>query len=187
MPTVGNLDRLRACTRYGMTVARAAIASDDADTRMAREPRLDGLRMPVRQEINDATTLQVANYGAITLAPLPCEVIDADDGGTGWLHRCAATDQSEQCVTAHWQCEATGGPRTGRTAECQADMPLDVRKPTASTSLSGCDIWKPFDEDLALATSVIATEAPKSDRDHYGTTLPWKIGDLAIVSAVDPV
>jgi hypothetical protein len=65
-------------------------------------------------------------------------------------------------------------------------MPLDVSKPAASTSLPGCDIWKPLDEDPALAMSVIAAEAPNSDRDHYGAPLPWKIGELAIVSAVDP-
>ena len=83
MPTVCNLDRFRACARDGMTVARTPIAGDDADTGVACQPCLYCRRMPVRQEIDDTATLEVADYGAITLAPLPCEVIDADDGGRG--------------------------------------------------------------------------------------------------------
>jgi hypothetical protein len=83
MPTVGNLDRLRACARDGMTIARTPIAGDNADTGVACQPYLYCRRMPVRQEIDDAATFKVADQGAITLASLPCEVIYADDGRRG--------------------------------------------------------------------------------------------------------
>jgi hypothetical protein len=64
---------------------------------------------------------------------------------------------------------------------------LDENTGSVLSENQHCDIWKPLDEDLALATSVIAAEAPNSDHDHHGATLPWKIGELAIVSAVDPL
>lgn len=97
--------------------------------------------MPIRQKIDNAATLEVADHGAITLASLPCEVIDADDGGRkGWLNRCATTDQSEQRVAAHWQGEATRQPSACGTAKRHSDMPLNVSEPTASARLRCCDI-----------------------------------------------
>lgn len=81
MPTVGDLARLRARTRHGMTITGAPIASDNVDAGMARQPRLNGGRMTIRQEIDDATTLEVADDGAVALATLPREVVDTDNRG----------------------------------------------------------------------------------------------------------
>ena len=48
---------------------------------MARKPRFNGGWMTIRQEVDDAATLKVADDGAIAPAMLPREVVNADDGG----------------------------------------------------------------------------------------------------------
>jgi hypothetical protein len=133
VPTVGDLVRLGARTRHGMTITGAPITRDDVDAGMVRQPRLNGGWMTIRQEIDDATTLEVADDGAIALAPLPREVVDADDRGR-WqrLSGYAPADQSEQRVSTHWQGETVGQPTACGTAECHTDVPLDLNQPTAS-------------------------------------------------------
>ena len=104
MPTVGNLGCLRACTRYGMAVTGAPIASDNFDAGVEGQPRLNSGGMPVWQEVDDPTTFEIADDGAIALATLPREVVDADDDGSrGWLNRSPPSDQSEQRVATDWQ------------------------------------------------------------------------------------
>jgi hypothetical protein len=80
MPTVGDLGRLRSRTCHGTTITGAPVASDDFDARMARQPRFDGRWMTIWQKVDDTATLKVADDGAIALATLPREVVDANDG-----------------------------------------------------------------------------------------------------------
>ena len=81
VPTVGNLVRLGACTRHCMTITGALITSDDVDAGMVGQPRLNSGWMPVWQKVDDPATFEITDNGAVALATLPREVVDADNDG----------------------------------------------------------------------------------------------------------
>jgi hypothetical protein len=81
VPTVSDLVRLGACTRYGMTITGAPIASDNVDAGMMGQPRLNSGWMAVWQEVDDPATFEIADSSAVALATLPGDVIDADNDG----------------------------------------------------------------------------------------------------------
>jgi hypothetical protein len=64
-----------------MAITGTPITSDNVDAWMARQPRLNSGRMTIREEIDGATTLEVADDSAAALATLPREVGDTDNGG----------------------------------------------------------------------------------------------------------
>src|SRR5437899_165556 len=74
-----NLHRLRCCPGRRLAVSAAAVARDDGDLRMARQPSFDGGGLAVREKIDDTASFEIADDAAVALPTLPRPVVDADD------------------------------------------------------------------------------------------------------------
>src|SRR5580704_8998270 len=79
MPPVGNLHRLRCRSGRSLAISAAAVARDDGDLRMARQPGFDRSRLAVREKIDYTPSFEIANDAAVALPALPGPVVDADD------------------------------------------------------------------------------------------------------------
>jgi hypothetical protein len=104
MPTIRDLHRLRASPRYRIPIPGASVTRDDSDSMMAGQPRLDRCRLAIRQKVNNAATLEVADNGAVALPPLPREVVNTNNDKRRYRgNRRVPPDQSEQTVAARRQ------------------------------------------------------------------------------------
>ena len=68
VPTIGNLHRPGGAFVRAFATSAAAVAAHDRDLGMACEPVRDGGALPIRQEIDGAATLEVADDRSIALA-----------------------------------------------------------------------------------------------------------------------
>ena len=83
MPAVGDLNGLRCRSCRGPAIAAAAVARDDGDFGVVRQPGLDRAGLAVREEVDDTTPFEIADDAPVALPPLPGPIIDADDA-QGW-------------------------------------------------------------------------------------------------------
>lgn len=65
MPAIGNMHSLGSRSGRSLTVPAAAVARDDG--------------LAIREQVDDASPLEVADDAAVTLTTLPRPIIDADD------------------------------------------------------------------------------------------------------------
>jgi len=75
VPAVGDLN----CLRNGTAIAAVAVASDQLDLRMGTQPGFDRGRLAIRQQIDHAAPLQIADRRSVALSLAPGPVVDADD------------------------------------------------------------------------------------------------------------
>ncbi len=75
VPAIGDLDgaRQRSCRRQG--VAAAAIARDDSNLGLSRQPRLSRGNFPDRQKTDDLTAFKIADHGPVSLVLPPGPVV----------------------------------------------------------------------------------------------------------------
>src|SRR5260370_32467132 len=69
MPTIDNLHGLGCCSRCSLAASATAVARDDADFRLARQPVLDCGGLAVWGPGDDAAPLEGAGEGPLTLSP----------------------------------------------------------------------------------------------------------------------
>jgi len=66
-------------SRCSLAVSATAVARDDADFRVVRQPVLDCGGLAVGEQVDDAALLEVADDAPVTLSALPRPIVDADD------------------------------------------------------------------------------------------------------------
>src|SRR5689334_21128294 len=79
VPSVGGLQSIGGAQASGFRVAARPIADDHLDTGMPLQPVRHHFSLALRQQVDGATALQVANDGAVALAASPGPFVDTDD------------------------------------------------------------------------------------------------------------
>jgi hypothetical protein len=87
MPPVGHLDGTGRSRAGGLGIRAGAIAADNLHAGMGPQPLRHCLRGSVGQQIDNATSFQIAKYRSVAMAFAPCPIVDAQDS---W-HRRGAT------------------------------------------------------------------------------------------------
>ncbi len=121
VPPIGDLQRLRGTLGGCFAIAAAAIAAHDLDAGTFREPVGDRASLPVRQEIDDPASLEIAQDRPIALSSPPGEIVDADDLDAGGRWRGAPAQDAEQRVRADRHGQALDEPRTRAAAKHQGN------------------------------------------------------------------
>ena len=88
---------------------------------MGSEPIRDAATLPVRQEIDGAAMLEVADDCSIALALQPGEVVNADHANIGSRQCHAPPQEAQQRVGADRHGEASSEPFSGTAAEGEGD------------------------------------------------------------------
>jgi transposase InsO family protein len=187
VPAVGDLRDLRGGADDRLTVAAAAVARDDLDGRMIRQPRLDRSGLAVGKQVDNLTSLQIADDGAVAMPALPGPVVDADNPGDRLRLRRPRANHAQQRVLADRHEQAPGQALAGAAAEREAEMVNDALQPRRAARI-GCDdvIPEPLGEDHPGAAFVPAPETPDRERDPDAPAISREVGKRSRVPAVDP-
>jgi len=79
MPAIGDLPRFGQRPANRLAISAAAITRDDANVGPCRESGFDGRGFAVRQHVDDAPPLEIADGRSIPVPALPSPIIDSDD------------------------------------------------------------------------------------------------------------
>src|SRR5260370_40688252 len=77
MPTIDNLHGLGCCSRCSLAASATAVARDDADFRLARQPVLDCGGPPALEQAHAASRLAVADGDPAPPSARPPTLIEA--------------------------------------------------------------------------------------------------------------
>jgi hypothetical protein len=77
MPAISHLNGSRECLARGFGIDTAAVSTYDLGARMRAQPSCDGVGIAIRQQVDDLALLKITEDRAVTMALLPCPVIDA--------------------------------------------------------------------------------------------------------------
>ncbi len=126
MPAIGDLRRRRRSLPCPLRVGSGAISRDDLNARMSTQPGCDGLSAAVGQQVDDTSTLEVADDGSVALAASPSPIIDANHTGRSKRHQLGRADQPQQRIAADRHGEPNRKARPGLTAQREADLALNA-------------------------------------------------------------
>jgi hypothetical protein len=131
---------------------------------MVGEESLDRCNFPVRQQLDDPPTFEVADNGAVaTIAP-EGPVVDADDRQRIRGQLRSTSDNTQQRVIANRQHQPSGKAGCRATAQSQAKMIDQTFQPCCPTRTDRQDAFsEPFGENLLATIRGGAHEAPGRD------------------------
>lgn len=151
MPSVGDLNGLRGTASRALGIAAGPITGDHLDAGVLLEPTRNSVGAPVRQELDDLATLEVAYDRAVALAAPECPVVNADHAPRPPRLDCGGADQAQKRIPARRHREASRQPRSG--------LLVGGAQPRSSTDAHRHHRREPFGEDAAGASCTIAAKA----------------------------
>ena len=186
MPSVGDHQRLRRALRSPLTVSAATVAANNFDRGMSREPIRHGAAFPIRQQVDRAAALEIADDRSIALPLQPSEIVDADHTDIGRCWRCTPAQKTQQRVGAHRYGQAFCEPFSGPAAEHESDRMREPVEPRRAPGVGLDEIGgEAFGENTALARRVPASEAPCRQTDAEPPALSGKVAQGPVVAAVN--
>jgi len=75
---IGDLDRLGRALPGPVRIGPGPVAADEFDARMRAEPRCQGRRFAIGQEVDHPVALEIDQQRAVALAPAPGPIIDPE-------------------------------------------------------------------------------------------------------------
>ena len=156
-----------------------AIPGDDLYRRPRRQPCRDRARLAVRQQIDHAPPLQVADQRPVAMPLAPRTVVYAMIFGAscGAAARRRTVRRSVSLLTGSNSRRAIrcpGRPPSARPRCCTSPSSRSVRRAKAPCNRR----LKPFREDPTGAVPLRAPEAPHLDADHDVTPMRRQVGQL---------
>ena len=100
MPTICHLKRLRQGARDGAAITAVAFPGHDLDPGAVSQLGLDRGRFPVRQQVDNPASLQIADQGAVSLSLAPCAVVDTDDAEFAVRGLCCVSKAAQKGILA---------------------------------------------------------------------------------------
>jgi hypothetical protein len=101
VPAIGHLHGAGRAATGSIGIKAGAITRDNLDPWVALQPVGHAVRVAVRQQIQNAIALQVADDCSIPLSAPPRPIIDAYNRGGNEIRHRGRPDHSEQCIAAH--------------------------------------------------------------------------------------
>lgn len=186
MPAISDLHCIRQGSCRGQGVSTAAVASENGDLRLRRQPTLRSSRLSVRKKRDRPTSLQIADDRAVaTIAP-PRPIIDPHHRRRRELWRASSPHDAKQRIIAHRQQQPLREARRRSAAESQAEMEDKLIKAGRPARPRSQNVGlEPLGEDPPPAKHGIAVETPREDRQSHGPTRYRQIGKAPSVTAVN--
>ncbi len=183
---IRHLDRVGRALARAIGVGAAPIAGYHRDTRMGAQPRRDGVGRPIPQQVDHLMPFEVDEDRPVGLAAFVGPVIDAQDPRSGFVGSGVGADQARDRRTAPFEPAPLREPRARRAARFQAEV-LQGHPLRIGPSRPGADdVWEPLAKDASGAATVDATKPTGLEAQADRPTAPRKIGQRAVVMAVDP-
>src|SRR5690606_25650841 len=121
-PPICDLQRRRPTLCSRRPVTAAAISGDDLDRRPRRQPCRDRGRLPVRQKIDHAPPLQVADQRPVAVPLAPRPVVYADDLRRLLRRPRSTTNRAQKRILANRQQQPPRHPLPRASAKRPAEM-----------------------------------------------------------------
>jgi hypothetical protein len=136
VPAVGDLDGVGRALARAVGIDGGAVARDDLDARVRRQPGGERLRRPVGQQVDEAVALQVDEHRTVAAPAPPRPVVDAQHARRrdGRRHR---AQQPEEGVGAGRHAEVADQVRPALAASRQGDRGQQRREPVAPPTVLG--------------------------------------------------
>ena len=186
MPTVRDLDRRGRTAPDPIGIRARPIAGDHLDPGVPAQPVGDGAGLAIRQQIDDAVALEIADDGAVTGATPPCPIIDPDHTGRRVCWRRRRARHAQQRAGADRQRQALGQAHAQVAAERHDDRLLDLAPPAGVSRSRGSDLRQSPGKDPLRARIVDAAQSTHAEAQLDLMALPRQIGQPALVTAVGP-
>ena len=169
VPSIGDLHGVRAALIGRLPVGGAAITCDHPDRWPVREPRRNSRRFAVRQNVNDAAPLEIADDGSIAMTPPPGPIINPHDSRwwRRWTVRRTSANQTQYRLATHRHGKSPCQACTGCTTGGEADMTLHFRQPVATSGMLLRSLRKALSKDLPRTAAVASKPTrryPHNDR-----------------------
>ena len=188
MPSVGDLPGARQRAGDGRPVAAPAVARHDLYAGPLGEPCLHCSGLPIRQDVDDAVPLEVADDRAVAVALLPRPVVDADHPrrhGLAYVDLRAHAPQ--ECVLADGEEKPPGHALPGPAAKGEAETAHQLLKPRRPARVWPRNLRsQAFGKDLSGASPARAAETPRGQSYPNTATMGRHIRQITLVPAVDP-
>jgi hypothetical protein len=185
MPAVRDLHRRRCPLPRACCIRLPAVPCDDRNSDMGREPLRQRLRLPVRQEVDQAMALQVDERGAVADALALRPVVDAEDLGRGMSRERRTPDQVDQGGRAEVHANLPRKARTGRATEGKGDGVQEGSEPGGGAGRGSDETGQTLGEDPAGAIESGAEELADAQELTERRAAPGKIGRSALVVTMD--
>ena len=175
VPAVGDLDGIRCSLSGSLRIGSGPITSDDVHPGVLIEPSRHRVSGPIRQEIDDAPTFEIADDRAVAAATTERPVIDADDAGRRMTRQISRPDQAQQRVATGRQGESRRQARSGLTTDRKPEVTLNIAEPYRPPRLDAHEGGQSLGEDSAGAVRGRASKPSSADLEHDGMPLPGEI------------
>ena len=183
VPSVSNLHGLRRAAAGTFGIETGAVTGHDLNAGMALQPFCDRVRVSIRQKINNAIALQIADDRPVSLPAAPGPIVDADDPRRRERFGLDRVDHPQQGVATHRHRQIAGQSRTRFTARGQTDCQLALAEPQRSPGVHA-RFGQPLNEDALRTGRVIAAKSPGMKVDAYDPPMPRQIRQLPDVTTV---
>jgi len=175
VPAVGDLDRLRGSLARPVGIGPAAVATDDLATGMRPQPRREGLRRAVGEQINGAVPFEIDDDAAVASPPASAPVVDANDARRRRLHGRVGVNQPQQRHAAHADALVMRQPYARFPAKRVDDAPERRAHVGRPPPVDGDERGQPLAEDLARTRCDGAGEAPRLDAQGHRQAAPRQV------------
>ena len=151
---------------------------------MGGRPVRDGAALPVRQQIDGAAALKIADDRSVALALQPGKVVDADHANRGGRRSCTPPQEAQQRVGADRHGESFCKPSSRTAAEREGDRVDEHVETRGASGVSLDEVGgEALREDPTLARGVPASEPPCCQTDPEPSTMAREIPQGTSVAA----
>jgi hypothetical protein len=183
---VGDLRRGGRGLPGGPGIGAAPVPADHLDAGMGAQPVREGLRLPVRQHVDEPVVVHVHQHGRIRM-PLPLgDIIDAQHGDRPGLGIGQRPDQPDQREPGHRRARRGGQPGTRAAGQRQRDLLQQVPQLRGAPLVPAGQPGNLLSERGHRAGRVAAAEPAGLQHDLDRPPAAGKIGQAAPVPVVYP-
>lgn len=173
VPPIGDLQGLWGAAGGAVGEERGPVAADDLDAGALGEPGREGVGLPVGQEIDRTTCLDVDVHGSVVLSLALGVFIHPEHAGRGRGRIRKRGDQPQQGVAADWRpkesvMRAPARPASARPTETSVDRSRSVRRPNRRVSSGTCSTNVLRGQKLAAQTNRRTRSATMTDLPAVG-------------------
>ncbi|MEN3237792.1 hypothetical protein PUR29_30330 [Methylobacterium ajmalii] len=165
VPSIGDLLRLGSAEACASRVLGRAIPGDEFDAGVPFEPAGHRGCRAIREEIDDAVTVEVDDDRAVTAALLDRPVVDADPDGSRRIGHRHAGDEPQHGRAACRHVEMREETRAACTVAGEADPGLRLAKPPRAPGVRCEEVRRRLREGAASAGRVEAVDPPHLDAE----------------------
>jgi hypothetical protein len=182
---VSDLDRIGCALSGTLGVLTTAVATDDCDTGMLQKPCREGLRAPIREEIDGAMALQIDEDTAIDATAPEGKIIHAQDARRRLLGKGEAADLFEQGVAADLHTEMMKESRSRFTAERKGDMDEPVTELAGAAGEGSDKGGETFTKRAPWAARIDTEEPADKELQDDGHAIDGQVTGMAPVMTMN--